>query len=86
MDVPTVGAGNDQVSQYLDTCAAIIAYGVMTLLALIVMGAVFSAVAAFVSLFNSAERCPTCNRVYPQCLNINDQRCVRGEAGLLVGC
>lgn len=38
---------------YLDTCAAIIAYGVMTLLALIVMGAVFSVMAAFVSVFRN---------------------------------
>lgn len=37
MDVPAVGEGDDQVS-YLDVCAAIIAYGVTTILALFVAG------------------------------------------------
>ncbi len=52
MDVPTVGQGDDQVS-YLDMCAEIIAYGVMTILALFVAGVVFSALAVFVSVFKS---------------------------------
>lgn len=50
MDVPTVGEEDDQLN-YLDMCAEIIAYGVMTILALFVAGVVFSSLAVFVSLF-----------------------------------
>lgn len=55
MDVPTVGEGHDQVS-YLDVCAAIIAYGVMTILALFVVVVVLAALAVPVSIFLDMSR------------------------------
>ncbi len=36
---------------YLDICASVIAYGVMTILALFVAGVVLAVLSAFVSLF-----------------------------------
>lgn len=50
MDVPTVGEGDDSVS-YLDACAAIISYGVMTILALFVAAVVLAALAVPVVIF-----------------------------------
>ncbi len=55
MDVPTVGQGDDQVS-YLDMCASIISYGVMTILALFVAAVVLAALAVPVVIFLDMHR------------------------------